>query len=72
MQIQKQWAVGDQLFDSYADARIYMASRRSELQHESLVAAIQDAHGSSIDGAYSAENIADAILAKFKITPRKP
>jgi hypothetical protein len=70
MQIQKHWAVGDKLFDSYADARIYMVSRRSELQRDLLVYILAENIGASAEIPLA--DIADAILAKFKITPRKP
>jgi hypothetical protein len=65
---EKAWAVGDKFFATYDEARTYIASRRGELQREALVAAIEEGwhHGPL------PQTIADNILAKFKLTPRKP
>lgn len=73
---ERAWAVGDKFFSTYGEARTYIASRRGELSREALADTIQGeiiASGMQIGmmAAESAENIADAILTKFKLTPRK-
>ena len=70
---EKQWAVGDKTFATYEEARTYISTRRGELIREELVDEIQgEIKASGYDyGVYGAENIADVILKKFKISRRK-
>ena len=61
------WAVGDKTFPTYEEARTYIATRRNVLYRETLIDVIQNAWRSEPDPV----EVADDILAKFKITPRK-
>ena len=66
----KSWAVGDRFFEVYEEARAYLKTRREQLQREALIEVLHQALDISFVDCH--EDLADAILAKFKITPRKP
>ena len=73
---ERAWVVGDKFFPTYEEARTYLTSRRGELSRELLIDEIQGAlvaggHSATIDSRYVAEEIADGILKKFKLTLRK-
>ena len=63
------WAVGDRTFPTYEDARTYIASRRGELSREMLIDEMDRAYRPGNDP--NIEDMADAILKKFKLTLRK-
>lgn len=64
---ERSWAVGDKLFKTYDEARAYVSSRRGDLQRSVLI----DTLDTSANWGLCHSDIADAILAKFKLTPRK-
>ena len=63
------WAVGDKTFPTYEEARTYIASRRDELSREMLIDEMDRAYRPGNDP--NIEDMADAILKKFKLTLRK-
>jgi len=63
------WAVGDKTFPTYEEARTYIASRRGELSREMLIDEMDRAYRPGNDP--NIEDMADAILKKFKLTLRK-
>lgn len=63
------WAVGDKFFTTYRKASAYITQRRRELQRETLIDEMDRAYRPGDDP--NIEDMADAVLAKFKLTPRK-
>ncbi len=70
VETERKWAVGDKFFPAYKEARVYIVSRRAELLREALVDAIRKFNGNSTISV--CEELADVLLTKFKIIPRKP
>jgi hypothetical protein len=76
---ERAWVVGDKFFPTYEEARTYLASRRGELSRELLIDVIDEIQGELLAGGHLsefgsghvAEEIADGILKKFKLTLRK-
>ena len=66
---ERMWAVGDKTFPTYEEARTYIASRRGELSREMLIDEMDRAYRPGNDP--NIEDMADAILKKFKLTLRK-
>jgi hypothetical protein len=72
--IRKTWTVDDKTFSTWAEARSYISNNKPKLLRDSLVETlrklIQEAPYGQAEES-SADDIADGILARYDLKPRK-